>query len=298
MNAREQGFLLLTSHLGDPQRKVLTVPQLRLLAKSVSMFDFGDEDRAVCAEDLMALGYTRESAKRIVFLLSETERLQWYLQQGKRQGFVPVTRVSAQYPLILRKRLGLDSPGCLWAKGDLSLLESPMVALVGSRELHEENMQFARNLGAQAARQGFTLVSGNAKGADRTAQEACLTAGGNVVCVLADELQKYPEHDNVLYLAEDGYDLPFSAQRALSRNRVIHALGRATFVAQCTLGQGGTWDGTLYNLKHTLSPVFCFVDDSDASRELEQRGAVPVRMDMLEDIGNLKPKASSFIDDL
>ena len=32
MNPRERGFLLLTSHLGDPERKVLTVAQLRSLA--------------------------------------------------------------------------------------------------------------------------------------------------------------------------------------------------------------------------------------------------------------------------
>ena len=34
MNRRERGFLLLTSHLGDPERKVLTVSQLRTLAQN------------------------------------------------------------------------------------------------------------------------------------------------------------------------------------------------------------------------------------------------------------------------
>ncbi len=298
MNAREQGFLLLTSHFGDLQRKVLTVPQLRILAKSVSMSDLGIKDGEVGAEDLMDLGYTRDSAQRIVELLSETERLSWYLKQASRLGCVPVTRVSERYPLILRKRLGLDSPGCLWAKGDLSLLDTPTVALVGSRELRKENAQFAEALGQQVAKQGVTLVSGNARGADRTAQDACLAAGGKVICILADEMEKHPLRENVLYLAEDGFDLPFSSQRALSRNRVIHALGQMTFVAQCTLNQGGTWDGTLYNLKHTLSPVFCYDDGSAASAELIQRGAAPVRMDMLEDLEQLQPKADNFLNDL
>ena len=32
MNPRERGFLLLASHLGNPERKVLTMAQLRNLA--------------------------------------------------------------------------------------------------------------------------------------------------------------------------------------------------------------------------------------------------------------------------
>ena len=298
MNVREEGFLLLTSHFGDLQRKVLTVPQLRILAKSISISNLVEKDGEVCAEDLMALGYNRESAQRVVALLSETDRLQWYLQQAKRQNCVPVTRVSSGYPLILRKRLGLNSPGCLWAKGDLSLLETPKIALVGSRELRSENARFAERVGQQAAHQGITLVSGNARGADRTAQDACLAAGGNVICVVADEMEGHMVRDHVLYLAEDGFDLPFSAQRALSRNHIIHALGQLTFVAQCTLERGGTWDGTLYNLKNNLSPVFCFDDGSKAATELTQRGVTPVTVDMLGDFAKLQPKENNFIRDM
>ena len=36
MIPRERGFLLLTSHLGDPERRVLTYPQLRDLAARVA----------------------------------------------------------------------------------------------------------------------------------------------------------------------------------------------------------------------------------------------------------------------
>ena len=290
MTPREEGFLLLTSHLGDLERKVLTVPQLRVLAKCVQLSELTDKNREVGVGDLMQMGFNRPSAQRIVDLLSETERLQYYLRGGARQDCVPVTRVSEGYPLILRKRLGLDSPGCLWLKGDKSLLETPMIALVGSRDLRPENWRFAQEVGFQAAKQGFALVSGNARGADQTAQEACLQAGGKVICVVADALEQQPVRDNVLYISEDGYDLAFSAQRALSRNRVIHALGYMTFVAQCTNGQGGTWHGTSQNLKHNYSPVYCFDDGSNAARELTQAGAEPVSMEMLKDFSALRPK--------
>ncbi len=296
MTPRETGFLLLTSHLGDLDRKVLTVPQLRVLAQCVQSSDLADKNGEVGVEALMQMGFNRPSAQRIIALLSETERLQYYLRGGARQDCVPLTRVSEGYPLILRKRLGLDSPGCLWLKGDRTLLDTPMIALVGSRDLHRSNRQFAREVGIQAAKQGFTLVSGNARGADQTAQEACLQAGGKVICVVADALEQQSVRGNVLYISEDSYDLAFSAQRAHSRNRVIHALGYITFVAQCTNGQGGTWQGTLNNLKHNYSPVYCFDDGSATVGELIEKGAECVSVEMLGDFFALKPTIENFID--
>ena len=245
MRPAERGFLLLTGHLGNPERKPLTASQLRQLAQRARGCDPLPEDRELEERDLMALGYGPEMAKRIADLLAEEELLEHYLQKGRKRGCVPITRISEDYPLVLRRRLGVDSPGCLWARGDISLLAQPAVALVGSRELREENRRFAAEAGRQAALQGYVLISGNARGADRTAQESCLAAGGKVICVVPDALWKQPTRENVLYLSEDGYDEAFSAQRALSRNRCIHGLGLMTFVAQVGLGKGGTWDGTM-----------------------------------------------------
>lgn len=247
-------------------------------------------------EDLIAVGYDRAMAKRIVGLLQDTEQLQWYLRRGKKQDCVPVTRVSDGYPKVLRKRLGLDSPGCLWAKGDLTLLESPVIALVGSRELLPHNREFAREAGRQAALQGYVLVSGNARGADRAAQDACLEAGGQVVSVVVDSLEEKPLRKNVLYLSEDGFDRPFSTQRALSRNRVIHSLAGRTLVAQSDLGKGGTWDGTTHNLRHDLSPVFCFDDGSAAMAELCSMGATAIAIHELTDLEQLQKNILNFID--
>lgn len=125
MNRPEAGFLLLTSHLGDPQCKVLTIPQLRLLAKAVQASALGERDGEVTAEDLMELGYNRPSAQRIVDLLNREEQLRWYLSKAKKSDCVPITRISDPYPDRLRKQLGMDAPGVLWAKGKLDLLTMP-----------------------------------------------------------------------------------------------------------------------------------------------------------------------------
>lgn len=284
MNPRERGFLLLCSHLGDPERRPLTASQLRRMAVLVRDRERPTEDRDLREGDLMDLGYPREMARHILELLDGETQLDAYLAAGKRQGCVPITRVSPGYPLLLRQRLGLDSPGCLWAKGDLSVLEHPAISLVGSRDLREENREFAARVGYEAAVQGLTLVSGNARGADRTAQEACLQAGGRVVSIVADELVIHHPGKNCLYLSEEDFSEPFTRQRALSRNRCIHAMGRMVFVAQSSLGRGGTWDGTVKNLRFGWSVAACFRDGSESARQLEQMGAYLVGLEDLKDL--------------
>lgn len=295
MRQAERGFLLLTSHLGNPERRVLSTAQLRILADRVKYADSPGEDRELSEKDLMALGYNREMSRRIVTLLEEEAVLDRYLTRAARMGCVPVTRVSPDYPLILRQRLGLDSPGCLWCKGDVSMLNTPAIALVGSRDLREPNREFAAQVGYQAAVQGLTLVSGNARGADRTAQDACLEAGGRVISIVADELSRQPLKRNVLYVSEEDFEAPFSSQRALSRNRCIHALGRMVFVAQSDLRKGGSWDGTVKNLRFGWSPAACFRDGSEAVKELEQMGAYLVDYKDLEDMGILAEQEKNMI---
>ena len=230
------GFLLLCSHLGNPDRKPLTTAQLRLLARRV--MDCGPFSEGELTErTLLELGFSSEGARHILALLEDQALLEWYLQKAKARRCTPIQRRDLRYPAAVRKKLGLDSPGCLWAKGALELLDRPKVAAVGCRVLRPENRDFAYEAGRQAARQGFVLVSGNASGADQAAQAGCLDSGGQVISVVADALHSHLEQPNVLYLSEEDYDMPFSTLRALRRNRVIHALGQVVLVAQSRAGR-------------------------------------------------------------
>ena len=296
MTGAEAGFLLLTSQLGNPDRKPLTTAQLRILAGRVKAAEKDPTPRELCQEDLLALGYGREMASRILHLLEEEELLRYYCRRGEKVRCHPLTRLTMGYPLQLQAKLGEETPGCLWYKGDISLLSQPMVALVGSRELSEENRHFAKEVGRQAALQGYVLVSGNARGADQTAQNACLHLGGKVISVIADSLEEKTEKENVLYLSEDGFDCPFTAQRAISRNRIIHALAERTFVAQASLYTGGTWDGTVKNLRHQWSKVYGFVDGSTAMDELVQMGAEPITETELQNFAALSRGTAGFLD--
>ena len=295
MTGPEAGFLLLSCRLGNPERRVLTTAQIRTLSQRMKDFHMDDPDRDLLPEDLMKLGYGMEMAQRIVELLDEEELLLHYLRKARKAGCLPFSRISPLYPQILRERLGDEAPCCLWAKGDLEILKNPLISLVGSRDLNPKNAEFAREAGRQAALQGYTLVSGNARGADKTAQDACLASGGRVVSIVADSLEKHPVRENILYLSEGDFDEEFSAQRALSRNRCIHALGQKVLVAQASYQHGGTWDGTVKNLRFHWSGVFCFGDGGPAVQLLCQMGANPVELVELSDLNALTGAEVNFL---
>jgi DNA processing protein len=253
-----------------------------------------ENDRDLKAADLKALGIREDMAHRILALLEEEERLDRYLARAAREDCHVITLFSSRYPRVLEERLGLDAPALLWYRGDPSLLEGQRIGLVGSRELEPANASFAHRAGIQSAMQNITLVSGNARGADRTAQDGCLEAGGKVISVVADELNRHSPRERLLYLSEDSFDLEFSTQRALSRNRLIHCLGFATLVAQSSLKHGGTWDGSVKNLRYGWSPLFCYADGTESIRLLCQMGAEPITEEALQDLEKLKAAPGLF----
>ena len=277
MTAAEEGVLLLCSRLGDPECKPLTPPQFRELGLRVrAAMPDGDPLRQLTTRDLQALGYETEQAERICRLLDRETQLHRYLGQAEAQNIYPLTRISPDYPVRLRKKQGFSCPPVLFYRGNPALLQQPTLAVVGSRKLRPENEAFARQAGRLAAEAGLVLVSGGAIGADQTAQNGCLEAGGSCIVFTPDRLDQQSIHPSILYVSADGYDLPFVNYRALARNQLIHCMGDQLLAAQCTYGSGGTWQGCLDNLKHGWSEVFVFDDGSDGAVALLERGATGV----------------------
>lgn len=289
MTAAERGFLLLCAELGDGQ-KPLTLAQLRTLrARVLARADrSANLERAVTENDLRKLGYDSAFAAHICALLAREEALSVYLGIAAQHGIRPLTCISADYPTRLR-RLGDAAPSVLFYRGNAALLRRPSAALVGSRDLNPAGEAFARKVGRLAAQEDLVLVSGNARGADRIAQEACLDAGGAVIAVLPDGLQDHaPDSERILFLCQWGWHLPMASYRALERNRLIHALGRKTLVAQSGL-TGGTRRGAEENLRRGWSPLFVHEDGSPGCAALISLGASPVRLEALFSIRALQP---------
>lgn len=224
-------------------------------------------------EELFLLGRCSEAQRR----QADPED---YLRRARAHGVEPVTVASRGYPSAGLDRLKSEIPPVLFCKGDLSLLQKPAVSLVGARALGPQGSAFAARVGTLAAQEGYVLVSGNANGADRTAQDACLAAGGSVISVLPDSLDRHTPGRRMLYITEEGWQLGFTSMRALRRNRIIHALGLASFAAQSNLGSGGTWDGSVNALRIGLT-VYMHDDGSPAAAALAERGARLISLERL-----------------
>lgn len=278
MTSLERGILLLCCALGQENVQPLTMAQLRDLSQKVhANSDRDDPMRDVTVQDLLELDYCRPEAERIVSLLEREDVLDRYEKAMQNHRLKAITRISPAYPPIVSERLGLSAPPVLFCAGDETLLQKPCISLVGSRKLRELGKKFAEQTGELAAERGLVLCSGGAEGADRTAQEACLANGGCVIVFTPKRLLDYHPLKRLLVVSEGGCELGFSTQRAMGRNRLIHAMGEKTFVAQCAYGSGGTWHGTVQNLKHQVSPVAVCADGSEAMLRLCHLGATAVR---------------------
>ena len=281
MTAAEQGLLLLCCPLEDGMTP-LTAAQYRRLRELVrNRRKEEDGSRELTAEDLAAIGCGMQESAQILGLLGRQQVLSAALERWQSRGIGVCTRLSADYPPLLRQRLGDDAPAVLFLLGDRRILQMAGIALVGSRQLRPEGEAFAAAVGRLAAESGHVLISGNARGADQAAQKACLQAGGCVMSFVADRLMKQIPQNRVLYLSEESPERSFSALRALRRNRLIHAAGSSTFVAQVTEGSGGTWSGAVKNLQAGWSPLYVHADGSSGAKALTERGAKPVTLHQL-----------------
>lgn len=300
MRAVEEGIALLCAQLDDAQAQPLTTAQYIRLCRRVNAqraVGTAAPQGELTLPALTKLGYSEAEAGQILYLLSRSDRLRAYLSDAERHGIAISTRVSPDYPKRLRAAMGLRCPPLLFLRGNAALLQTRCIALVGSRELAPENRAFAEHIGSLAAHEGYTLVSGNAAGADRAAQLACLRAGGNIICFVADALQNVTSPQpsaRVLLCSESCFRAAFTPARALSRNHLIHAMGEKSFVAQVRYGKGGSWAGSCENLRYGYSPLFVFDDGSAGAKALMQRGATGIFPP--ECLADARPAQLSFLD--
>ena len=85
-------------------------------------------------------------------------------------------------PEILQEAEG---PPALFVRGDVSALQAPCVAIVGTRAASAYGRACAQKFAEGFARAGVTVVSGGALGIDAAAHLGALSAGGRSVAVLA-----------------------------------------------------------------------------------------------------------------
>lgn len=196
--------------------------------------------------------------ERVVSLLERGVALGLLKEKLRRAGLWVLTRADTEYPFLLKKRLGWDSPPLLFGSGDQSLLGISGIAIVGSRNAVEEELLRTDELAAKAASQDIAVVSGGARGVDQTAMLGSLNEGGTATGVLADGLMaaatsaRYRGHimeGKLVLISPYHPEASFNVGNAMDRNKYIYCLSRAAIVISCAHGSGGTWQGAQENLK-------------------------------------------------
>lgn len=105
-------------------------------------------------------------------------------QQEKMREFGAklITRGDPRYPPLLRQIF--DPPILLFARGRVELLQSIMLAMVGTRRPTPYGIAAAERLSTDLAHAGLTIVSGMARGIDSAAHRGALAVGRDTVAVL------------------------------------------------------------------------------------------------------------------
>ncbi|MFN3514716.1 MAG: DNA-processing protein DprA [Phenylobacterium sp.] len=166
------------------------------------------------------------------------------LEAGEALGARLLCACEPDFPQMLA---ALDPPPpVIWARGNLSLMHRPAVAVVGARVASAGGQRFARGLAADLGAAGFVVVSGMARGVDGAAHEGALAIG--TVAVLGGGIDDvYPPEHRDLYqrivaqgcvVSENAPGRTAVAKDFPRRNRLISGLSQAVVVVEAEARSG------------------------------------------------------------
>lgn len=164
----------------------------------------------------------------------------------EKSGIKIVTVDSKAYPEKL-KRL-YKPPFILYCKGDVSLLNSRCISIVGSRNISNKAKEVTEFFSAELARHNLTVVSGMARGADTAAHKGALKVNGKTIAVLAGGFNDiYPKENYGLYenickqglvITENCPPIPNLPHMFLIRNRIVAGLSEGVLVTYANIASG------------------------------------------------------------
>jgi len=320
LSPNTQAILLLTAPMiagrGPTSEKLLSPGEYKRLAQHLRMIKRQPADLvSPGAAEILRECQPVIDESRLQKLLARGFLLSQVIERWQARAIWVVSRADAEYPRRLKARLREDAPAVIYGCGDMSLLDTGGLAVVGSRHVDDSLIDYTMAVGELAARAGRTLVSGGAKGIDQAAMRGALEAGGKVCGVMADSLEKTTMNRENRNLLLDGqlvlispYDpsAGFNVGHAMQRNKLVYALADTALVVSSDLNKGGTWAGAIEQLdKLKFVPVFVrSTGESSAGLDgLRKKGALswpnPQDLDSFEGVFNgaiPKPYTSPQVD--
>ena len=250
------------------------------------------------ARELRAAGVGRAVAQSIVSA-RESSSPDQELSRLRDAGVSAINWHDPAYPHRLRETD--DAPPVLYVRGALPPVDSPSVAVVGTRHPTDYGYRVTTDLCSALAARGVVVVSGLALGIDARAHKSTVDAGGVTVAVLGNGLDTVYPREN-LRLAERIVDeggaiiseFPIGVRPEAShfprRNRIISGMTLGTLVTEAGETSGTRW--TVYHALEQNREIFCvpgsvYSESSRLTNRLIREGAKLVSNvnDVLVEIG-------------
>ena len=161
----------------------------------------------------------------------------------KKAGARSLFHDQPDYPPLLAE---LDSaPPILTYRGDPALAAKPCVAMIGARNASAAAVKLARDFAAKLATEGWTVVSGLARGIDGGSHEGAMPSTIGVIASGIDiayppqhaELQERIANEGLL-IAEQPPGTEPRGRHFPSRNRIIAGLAAGTLVVEAAPKSG------------------------------------------------------------
>ncbi|MDQ0169919.1 DNA-processing protein DprA [Paenibacillus tundrae] len=195
--------------------------------------------------DWLQAGLRKDQAHRLAVQFD----LDWIDQKREnvyKQGIEVITYLDSNYPILMKETV--QPPWVLYGRGDMQLLHSKSIAMVGTRMPTVYGRKVGERLAEELCKAGLTIVSGLARGIDSVCHDAALRAGGKTIAVFGTGIDSiYPPENNSLAerIAEAGlllseYPPGTRAHQGLfpERNRIIAGLSLGTLVVEADIRSG------------------------------------------------------------
>ncbi|MEK7989836.1 MAG: DNA-processing protein DprA [Thiotrichaceae bacterium] len=170
------------------------------------------------------------------------EELNWLQQPDNHL----LTLEHPQYPIYLRDVHG--APPILYVHGQLEILQTPQVAIVGTRNPSQQGYDLAKEFANHIAQAGFTITSGLAKGIDEAAHWGAIAVNGKTIAVTGTGLDRvYPAQNHQLaheiaqhglLVSEFPLKTPPHSENFPRRNRIISGMTLGTLVIEANVRSG------------------------------------------------------------
>jgi len=157
-----------------------------------------------------------------------------------------VTFYDKRYPYILKEIS--TPPFCLYCKGNIQLLNSFCIGIVGSRKPSEYGLVVTKQYAKALATNGVTVVSGLAIGVDTISHKTTIEEAGNTIAVLGGGFKHiYPAininlankiTENNLLVSEYAPNTTPQTYYFPARNRIIAGLSRAVVLTEAGIKSG------------------------------------------------------------